>query len=215
MTDLPEIPLRRFRQEIERLSPEPLGDATVVALHAHYLELRRWAPRLALIGPGTADRVLERHFGESLAALPLIPSTPPLSGQLLDVGSGAGFPGLVLAAARPHWQATLVEARQRKWAFLLAAARRAALSCRCLDARVGDPLPGSVPDRYDLLTARAIRFPVGDLAVLLERLTPAGRALLWVGEADPELPRGYAARTAVELRGSERRRILEVRAEPR
>ena len=212
MPGLPPLSLDDFRPRIQRLSPEVLDERTVAALHVHYEELRRWAPRLALIGEGTLGEVLERHFGESLAALPWM-ARPP-SGDapvLVDVGSGAGFPGLVLAAARPGWRVTLVEARQRKWAFLMSVCRKTALSCTCLDARVGDPLPEGVPQAIDLLTARAIRLPAAHLALLLDRLTPAGRALFWAGAADPELPAGWVASTLARLPGSEHRRIVEMR----
>jgi len=222
MTALPVLPRDDFERRLQELSPEPLDEATRNALFTHYEELRRWAPRLALIGPGTAADVLERHFGESLAALALLPPRPPAGGgnaegggELVDVGSGAGFPGLVIAAARPLWRVTLIEARQRKWAFLMSVARRAALSCRCLNARVGDPLPEGVPARVDVVTARAIRLPAEDLGLLLSRLTFAGRALLWAGDAAPDLPPGHVARTALRLPGSERRRIVEVRRAPR
>jgi 16S rRNA (guanine527-N7)-methyltransferase len=208
MPNLPHLSAGEFRRRITSLSPEPLSEESLRALHTHYDELRRWAPQVALIGEGTAEEVLERHFGEALAALRWIPEA---AGALVDVGSGAGFPGLVLAAARPGWQVTLVEGRQRKWAFLMSVCRKAALSCRCLDARVGDPLPEGVPEAIDLVTARAIRLPAGDLALLLDRLTPAGRALFWAGEADPELPAGWGARTLARLPGSEHRRIVEVR----
>jgi 16S rRNA (guanine527-N7)-methyltransferase len=208
MSDLPSLSIEQFSTRIQALSAESLPEASLHALHVHYEELRRWAPRLALIGAGTVDEVLERHFGESLAALEWMAER---EGVLVDVGSGGGFPGLVLAAARPGWQVTLVEAQQRKWAFLMSVRRKAALSWRCLDARVGDPLPEGVPRSIDLITARAIRLPVGHLALLLDRLTPAGRALLWAGEADPELPAGWAAQTRVRLPGSEHRRIVEVR----
>jgi 16S rRNA (guanine527-N7)-methyltransferase len=217
MTTLPNLDRSAFRDRVQRLSPQPLTADALDALFVHYEELRRWVPRLALIGPGTAGEVLERHFGESLAALPLL-SEPGLAGdeggELLDVGSGAGFPALVIAATRPRWRVTLVEARQRKWAFLMSVSRRAALSCRCLNARVGDPLPEGVPATLDRVTARAIRLPAAVLGLLLDRLTPAGRALLWAGEADPDLPPGYVARTAARLPGSERRRIVEVRRTP-
>jgi 16S rRNA G527 N7-methylase RsmG len=225
MTTLPALAADRFAERVQALSPEPLAAPVLAALHAHYEELRRWAPSLALVGPGTADEVLERHFAESLAALPLIPRRPREGGELVDVGSGAGFPGLVVAAARPAWTVTLIEARQRKWAFLMSAARKmsfagsaaggssraGALSCRVLDARVGDPLPEGVPAAVEVITARAIRLPAGHLGRLLERLTPSGRALLWAGEADPGLPAGWSMATAVRLPGSERRRIVEVR----
>jgi 16S rRNA (guanine527-N7)-methyltransferase len=206
--DLPRLDPGRFAATLRRLSPAPLEDRAVDALWNHYQELARWNRRLSLVGPGTADEVLERHYGESLAALPLV---PPGARRGLDLGSGAGFPGIVLAAARPGLEMTLVEARERKWAFLLAAARKASLPCRCLNARVQLPLPAGLPEAVDLVTVRAVRVEPDVLGVLAERLAPGGRMLLWVGEADPELPAGLVPAGGVKLAGSERRRILELR----
>src|SRR6185503_13576425 len=156
-------------------------------LSAHYDELRRWSGRLSLVGPGTAHEVVVRHFGESLAALSCLPEA---EGRLVDLGSGAGFPGLVLAAARPGWQVTLVEAQERKWAFLQAAGRRAGLSCRYLNARVAALLPPGFPDAYEVVTMRALRLDPPVLAALRDRLSARGRLLLWAGAEDPALPSG-------------------------
>src|SRR5436305_10950639 len=112
---LPALPLAVFADAISRLSPEPLKERAIDALFAHYRELALWNRRTNLIGPGTAHEILARHYGESLAALPLLPAA---ARRGLDLGSGAGFPGLVLAAACPELKMTLVEARERKWAFL-------------------------------------------------------------------------------------------------
>ncbi|HUF78495.1 MAG TPA: RsmG family class I SAM-dependent methyltransferase, partial [Thermoanaerobaculia bacterium] len=81
------------------MSPVPVVPATLAALYAHYQELRRWSPALSLIGPAAAGDVVERHYGESLAGVPLLPAGARV---LVDVGSGAGFPGFVLAAACPE-----------------------------------------------------------------------------------------------------------------
>src|SRR5262245_54139195 len=143
-----------FSAGIAALSPEALSQSALAALHAHYEELRRWNRRTNLIGPGTAGEILERHYGESLAALPLL---PPGARTGLDLGAGAGFPGLVLAAPRPDLEMTLAEARERKWAFLLAAARKASLPCRCLNVRVQIPLPAGLPESIDIITSRALR----------------------------------------------------------
>src|SRR6185295_12453913 len=174
--------------------------------------LRRWNRRTNLIGPGTAGEILDRHYGESLAALPLLPSG---ARQGLDLGSGAGFPGLVLAAARPQLQMTLAEARERKWAFLLAAARKASLPCRCLNVRVQVPLPAGLPESIDTLTSRALRLDEETWRALANRLSEEGRILLWAGERDPELPPELVADGAVKLAGSDRRRILALRRAPR
>lgn len=212
---LPDLSTPDFARRLRSLSPEPLDEAAVATLFAHYQELRRWSPKLALIGPGTAAEALDRHYGESLAALPLLPprlppGAPPAP-PLVDVGSGAGFPGFVLAAARPDLEVWLVEPRARKWAFLEAAARRAALPIRCLDARVSIPLPRELPERIGCVTARALKLPAPVLAALAGRLAAGGRLLLWAGGEEPELPAGLAVRRSLGLAGSESRRILDLR----
>lgn len=205
---LPAISRKAFASTLRRLSPAPLDDRAIDALHAHYEELGRWNQRLSLIGPGTAEEILSRHYGEALAALPLVPGD---ARQAVDVGSGAGFPGLVLAAARPGLAMTLVEARERKWSFLLAAARKASLPCRCLNARVSVPLPAGLPETIDLVTARALKLDPEVLEAFASRLGTEGRILLWVGEQDPDLPPGLVPAGSVRLEGSERRRILDLR----
>jgi 16S rRNA (guanine527-N7)-methyltransferase len=205
---LSPLSLPDFSSQLAPLSPEPLSSGTLDSLYAYYQELVRWNERLSLIGPGTAGEILGRHFGESLAALPLL---PPGAKTGLDLGSGAGFPGLVLAAARPGLEMTLVEAQERKWAFLLSVARRASLSCRCLNARVRLPLPPGLPESLDVITSRALHLDAEVWGALAERLGTEGRVLLWVGESDPALPPGLAACGGVKLAGSERRRILVLR----
>lgn len=205
---LPPISRDALAQGLAPLSPEPLDGRALDALLAHYQELSVWNQRLSLIGPGTLSEVLERHYGESLAALPLVPRETRFG---LDIGSGAGFPGLVLAAARPPLEMTLVEAREKKWAFLSASARKASLPCRCLNVRVSVPLPAGIPASLDLVTARALKLDPDVLGALAERLGPAGRVLLWLGEEDPELPATLAPGRSVKIPGSQRRRILELK----
>ncbi len=205
---LPSVSRKNFVRGLAGFSPEPLDSRAVDALLAHYQELAVWNRRLSLIGPGTAGEILARHYGESLAALSLIPVDACFG---LDIGSGAGFPGLVLAAARPGMEMTLVEGREKKWAFLTSAARKAALPCRCLNARVSSPLPAGLPASLDVVTARAIKLDPPVLGALAERLGPNGRILLWVGEEDPDLPPVLAPGDSVKIPGSDHRRILEIR----
>jgi len=210
---LPPLAAARFRRELLEVLPElpshlPAAglDPLVSTLHRHYEELRRWNPRLSLVGPGTAAEVVSRHYGESLAALPLI---RPADRTLVDFGSGAGFPGLVLAAARPEVTATLVEAREKKCTFLRTAVRICGLSCRCLGARVERSLPPGLPPRIDLVTCRAVAVSK-ELLELFRDHSPGVRFLLWRGRDAPELPRGLGVRRELSLAGSHRRRILEI-----
>ena len=205
---LPALTERQFRDRLHRFWPDG-SESGLGALYVHFCELRRWNPRLSLVGPGTAETVVERHYGESLAAVPLIRASDR---SLLDVGTGAGFPGLVLAAARPSLRATLTEPRQRKWAFLQTAVGRCGLSCRCLDVRVELPLPRALPREIDIVTCRAVKISPGILEAL-GRSSPRVRFLLWSGVESPQLPAGCRVHREVRLAGSAHRRILEIRAD--
>jgi 16S rRNA G527 N7-methylase RsmG len=101
------------------------------------------------------------------------------SGLLLDVGSGNGSPGLVLAALRPDIPATLLEPRQKRWGFLREAAR--AVGRPDVDVRRSrhDAYPGPPAQT---LSVRALALAPGELAPLV---APGGRLLVW----GPE-PRG-------------------------
>lgn len=202
---LPDLARTEFVRRLGLCAPLALDESVENALWGHYQELRRWNPRLSLVGPGTVGEIVERHYGEALAALPLLGDAR----SLLDVGTGGGFPGLVLAAARPDLAVTLIEAQERKWAFLQAAARRAQLSCTCLNARVGAAL--EIPT-VDLVTCRAVRLTptvVADLAAVSERM------LLWSGAEDQAPPSGWESAREVALAGSSQRRIVEWRAAPK
>lgn len=171
-----------------------LEEGGLEAMWIHYRELTRWNPRLSLVGPGTGSDLLGRHFGEAMAAMPHLPSR----GRILDVGSGGGFPGLVLAAARPGLDVCLMEPKQRKWSFLQTVIRKVKaegipLSCRALDARVENPLPASpaLPQHIEIVTCRALTLGPARVRILTQ-LYSGVRFLLWtslheadIADADP------------------------------
>jgi len=205
---LPELSATEFERQLLAAAPQPLSGQIVAALEAHYRQLLRWNPRLSLIGPGTADELVERHYGESLAALPLLSSADR---TVLDLGTGAGFPGIPLAIARPEMRVVLAESRQRKWAFLEATLRSVSairpLSCRCLNVRVKSPLPEGWPEPLDVVTMRAVRCDPALLRTIHEH-SPGVRFLLWLGESEPDLPAGWEGGRELRLRGS--RHIREI-----
>lgn len=214
MTEIPELSRAELGRRLARALPEvAVGDAVVGRLHAHYLELRRWSPRLDLVGPGAAAELPERHYAEALAGLPWI---VPTARRLVDLGSGAGFPGFVLAAALPQTEVWLVEPRQRRAAFLAAAARRARLSLRVVNARVAAGSQPELPTGIDVLTVRALRLDARAYGALLPHLAPGARLLSWSGEAEPEIPPGFLSGRSCQLPGGERRHLREYlwRAEP-
>ena len=209
-SDLREIGADAFRQGLEQAnrklgqpSPEP---AVTEKLHAHYEELRRWNRTVALVGPAMAGEALEQHYAESLAGHSLIPAD---ARTLVDVGSGAGFPGLILAASGAL-HATLIEARERKAAFLAAAARRMALQVSCLNARVESLPPTGLPAQIDVVTMRAVRLSPSLLEPLLSRLSTGGRILLWCSGVQ-EVPSTLEPTTELPLLGQRRIAAFRIR----
>lgn len=99
--------------------------ATDIARFSLYLEeLLRWSKIADLVAPADAELLIRKHFLDSLAIAPLLPAT----GCLLDLGSGAGFPGLVLAIIIPTLQVALIEARRKRVNFLKTVGRTITLS---------------------------------------------------------------------------------------
>lgn len=231
---LPRIERDDFDTLIRARSPAPLEPASRALLFGHYQALQRWSARLALIGPGTAEEVLDRHYGESLAALPWVDELRARqeSGlRLIDIGSGAGFPGIVLGLARPGLDVALIESRGKKCAFLEASLRSAraecqelvasgepgiepraelaldALSVQVVNARIESPLPAGMPARFDLVTSRAVRLSPAILEPLIAR-QPDARYLLWLG-ARTELPPSLEAVRQHRHDGSHGRILVE------
>lgn len=209
--ELPALPPDEFARRLAMALPGfELAEDRQNALWVYYEELRRWAPRVDLIGPGTAGEVVERHFAESLAPLPWLETG---AARLVDLGSGAGFPGLVLAAARPDLEVDLVEPRERRRAFLAAVVRRLALRVRISGARVEPGRPLDLPAELDLVTVRALRLPSAVWSGIAGRLRPGGRLLLWTGENPRELPPEFVPGRQQLLPGSSGRYVREYRLE--
>jgi len=204
---LPAIAERQFsRYIVDNVRPTPSHEC-LRGLFQHYEELRRWNQGLSLIASDREKRIVIRHYCESLAAVPLI---SPTDRTILDVGTGAGFPGVVLSVALPSVRVTLVEPRVKKWAFLMAVVRRIRLSCTCLNARVELPLGREIPRDIDVVTSRALAFPPSMLEALRES-SPRARLLLWRGKIASAVPDGYHLESEIWIPDSKHRRILELR----
>jgi 16S rRNA (guanine527-N7)-methyltransferase len=157
----------------------------------------------------TDEAVVDDHLADSLVALEL--EEVRSASVIADLGSGAGFPGLPLALARPDATVNLIESNRRKSAFL----ERAALACALSNVRVVNARAEAWDagiDGCDLVTARAL----GPLPVVLEYAAPllrvGGSLLVWRGARDHDAERA-ATCAAAEL-GLEPHEPLTVRPYP-
>ena len=121
--------------------------------------LERWQKAINLVGRNTLDGVWKRHIVDSAQAVPLIPAEAK---TLADLGSGGGFPGLVIAAMRPDLDITMIESDARKAAFLGEASRKMGLAKP--PKLVIKRIEVAPPANAEVVTARAL----APLAQLLE-----------------------------------------------
>ena len=185
------------REEIEeRLERNQIPhDAALAEKLEIYLRLlQEWNARMDLTATLEATETADRHFIDSLAVLRTDRIFPGAS--LIDVGTGAGFPGMVLAMTRPDLSVTLTDAQQKRLNFLEALQEAAEIrNVTLLHARAEDAgRDRKYREMFDFAAARA----VAPLNVLAEYLLPfvkvGGCALSWKGPAlEKELEAGRRA----------------------
>lgn len=196
----------RLRERLDGLGIQYDG-AAPERLVAYHALLADWNGRMNLTGDTDFEASLDRHYMDCLAPLGM-EGLFPAGASLIDVGSGAGFPGLPLAIARPDLHVTLLDALLKRTAFLNAAVKELGLdNVRVTHMRAEDGArdPG-LRERFGIAAARA----VAPLPVLCELLLPfvrvGGRMICYKGPAArEELAGGSAAArllggSAVELR---------------
>jgi 16S rRNA (guanine527-N7)-methyltransferase len=162
-----------------------------------YLDLLlRWNVRTNLTAIRSPEEIVRRHFGESLfVGMHLGESLPE---TLLDLGSGAGFPGLPIALLHPGIAVTLAESQNKKATFLREAIRNLGLQNVEVWAGRAEDLPG---DRlFDTVTLRAVDNMAAALAAAAPR---TARQIVLLTTGVPELPPGFAPETPIPLPGSE------------
>lgn len=160
--------------EADFLRARNVSRETLERLRRYEALLRKWNPAINLVARSTLDQIWSRHFLDSTQLF-------DLAGlgwaHWADLGSGGGFPGLVVAVLAaetdPGALVTLIESDQRKAAFLMAAAREIGVTVTVRTDRV----ESTPPQAADILTARALA-PLDKLLAFSDRhLTPTGTAL--------------------------------------
>lgn len=118
-----------------------------IPLFEDYINLiKQWNRKTGLVQVDTIDNIWDRHI---LDCLQLIPHLPNKDAAILDIGTGGGFPGIVLAIAGYN-NLTLCESNIRKTVFLDEVARRLSLKVRIIHERVEDLI-----EKFDIITSRA------------------------------------------------------------
>lgn len=161
--------------EAEPEAAELLFGHTLPLARKLYGDLLTYGEELGLIGPREIERLWTRHIINSAVLSPLVPE-----GTLADVGSGAGFPGLVIALMRPDVQVTLIEPMERRALWLADESERLGLNnVEVLRARAED-VPRS--RTFDAVTARAVSALKKLVPMTLPLVAPGGQMLFLKGQ---------------------------------
>ncbi len=163
--------------------------------------------RLNLVGPATLPEAWSRHFFDSAQLLPLIPKT---ARRVIDLGSGAGFPGLVLAILAPRLEVHLVEGNRHKAGFLAEVARRTGAARRVTihATRIAHATP-KLAGSADVVTARALAELEELLGLAAPLLKPEGGIALF-----PKGARAEAELTRASKRWKMRAERIPSRSDP-
>ena len=143
--------------------------------------LLKWNSKISLTSVRDPQQMVSRHFGESLfLAENLI--HPEWQGTVVDVGSGAGFPGLPVAMYCPTADVTLIEAQGKKAAFL----NEVIYAVKSKNARVFRGRAEQFSSQADLVTLRAVEKFNETLSIALDLVKPGGRIGLMIGRTQVE-----------------------------
>lgn len=181
-----------------------LDETALSRFDAYAALLIEWNQKMNLTAIKTPDEIVVKHFIDSLAPLSFL--TLQKRAKVIDVGTGAGFPGVALLIARPELQLTLLDSTKKKLLFLEELLSALGLRAKTLPMRAEEAGQNAAyREQFDLVTARA----VSNLRDLSEYCLPFAKpgglfAPLKSSEIDSELE---AARPAITLLGGKLERV--------
>jgi len=155
-------------------------------------ELLSWNKDSNLVAAGDLGRLVSRHVLESLVVLPVLDRLAAAAAaggkevRLVDVGSGAGFPAIPIAIARPTWHVDVIESRRRKGLFLQRVAERMTHANLTAHTDRAERVTFEPEKRAHLATARAVSVLAELLPVLAPLVRPGGHAVLFKGSSHSE-----------------------------
>ena len=178
-----------MRDILKRALPQA-DEAALDRFEIYQRLLAEWNERMNLTAITDPVEVAEKHFADSLAALPYL--KPGM--QVIDVGTGAGFPGVPLLIMEPKLELTLADSLHKRLTFLDALLKELGLTATLVHGRAEDLGQDRLyRERFDAATSRA----VANLPVLLELTTPfvkvGGSAIAYKGDAAEELQNAKSA----------------------
>jgi 16S rRNA (guanine527-N7)-methyltransferase len=181
-------PTDRLSHLLTQAGSPSLSEDQSARFTAYLTLLQKWNARTNLTSIRDEDAILSRHFLESILAARLLPENVS---NLLDFGSGAGFPGLPIAILHPEMGVTLAESQHKKAAFLREAVRTLHLSNVSVHAARAETLPA----KFACVTLRAVDNMPHAVPAAIQLLAPSGWLSILTTTRDAPALESLAARS--------------------
>ena len=162
-----------------------LDEMRLAAISKYIDLLIKWNARINLTAIRAPEEIVQRHFGESLFAASHILAEKPVK-TAIDLGSGAGFPGVPFALLAPEVEITLIESNQKKSTFL----KELIYSLGLKNVKVFGGRAESYSQSADLVMLRAVEKFEQVLPLAVTLVSPGGKLALLVGASQIDLARG-------------------------
>lgn len=209
-TIIPTV-MRHFKREAKRLTGVDLSDSHLQAFERYHALLVEWNKRFNLTALTTREEIYRKHFLDSLSCIQAFAALPPE--HVVDVGAGAGFPGLPLKILRPNMELTLIESNQKKAGFLEKVAAELQLDgVEIVPQRAEQAGKNAgLRERFDWAVARA----VAPLPVLVEYMLPLVRVggFVLAQKGSKAQKEAESAEIGLEMLGGRLKEIIPVEIE--
>ena len=195
----------RLQAGLERLGVAADG-VTLDRLARYHALLTEWNARIDLTAVLDPEEMVDRHYLDSAAPLAL--GLIPQGARVIDVGTGAGLPGIPLCILRPDLRVTLLDAQRKRVTFLQAAIKALDLPAQAVHMRAEDAARDEAHrEAYDVAVSRAVAATPTLLELTLPFVRVGGRAIAWKGPGlQAELEQ---ARRAAHLLGGALEGVLD------
>lgn len=195
----------RLQAGLERLGVAADG-VTLDRLARYHALLTEWNARIDLTAVLDPEEMVDRHYLDSAAPLAL--DLIPQGARVIDVGTGAGLPGIPLCILRPDLRVTLLDAQRKRVTFLQAAIEALDLPAQAVHMRAEDAARDEAHrEAYDVAVSRAVAATPTLLELTLPFVRVGGRAIAWKGPGlQAELEQ---ARRAAHLLGGALEGVLD------
>lgn len=195
----------RLQAGLERLGVAADG-VTLDRLARYHALLTEWNARIDLTAVLEPEEMVDRHYLDSAAPLAL--GLIPQGARVIDVGTGAGLPGIPLCILRPDLRVTLLDAQRKRVTFLQAAIEALDLPAQAVHMRAEDAARDEAHrEAYDVAVSRAVAATPTLLELTLPFVRVGGRAIAWKGPGlQAELEQ---ARRAAHLLGGALEGVLD------